>query len=692
MRFVAGVEGEDAEQQNQLPFLLPVQPTEIGEAIEDFRRFAGRKQWEKAFKHLEKVFAATSSGLVLTDNGIMLPSRLVAREALLELPPAGHDAYRLFFDAEAKKLLEQATGAEELNKLSQIFSRYLITSVGDDAANKLGDLHFEAGNFAQAVNSWRAILEERPDSRISKVKLRVKIGTGLARLRNWIEFREVVRVVGEQHAGEKITLAGKEISAIDHLRSIAGKEQGAESQLAKSASGLPPDISLDKEPVPLWQFRFFPPADTTSETVQQGLVLQQMWGGAVHSDVVPPVVTDKTHAYVNLLGYDVGVDLKDGKLAWRSGRFFDLVQKAQQGSVSSIEQYGIAKGADRLWTVAIDVKGQNQNMGRQQGGAKFDIQSRELATGKQLFNGNQAAELKEWSFRGKPIAEGDRVYAAAGKINQGRELFVLALNAKSGKIIWSTQIGSYTNEPQNYYYGQQERGTQPSLLMNGDRLYIDTHAGTLIQLEAITGLVEWGLNYASERQQGNGRFWSPYGMNVDRLTVSAPQLVNGILYVKGMRSSRLYAVDPLRPKLLWHRPIPKLSTFIGVDDKRFYVGGEEIAAYDLATRKIQWSVNVNLGTTYSSQLMTAGRIYHFSSRGILEIDKSTGQVVHFVRGADRESLGGEFIVTPNALLTVSNLAITAYPIQNHQTALESAANDSAKEGSAETAGNGVANK
>lgn len=155
-------------------------------------------------------------------------------------------------------------------------------------------------------------------------------------------------------------------------------------------------------------------------------------------------------------------------------------------------------------------------------------------------------------------------------------------------------------------------------------------------------------------------------MRVDRLTVSPPQMIKGILYVKGMRSNRLYAVDPVRPKVLWHRPVPKIATFIGADDKRFYLGGEEISAFDLATRKIIWSVQVNLGTAYASQLLTQGRIYHFSSHGICEIDKTNGQVAHLIRGADRESLGGELIVTPNALLTVSNLAITAYPIQGQQ--------------------------
>jgi outer membrane protein assembly factor BamB len=664
---VAGNEAagdESPENNGQHPFLLPAQPTEIGEAMEDFRRFAGRKQWEKAFKHLEKVFNATSNGLVLTADGIMLPSRMIAREALLELPPAGQDAYRLFFDAEAKKLLEQAQGPEELNKLTQIFSRFLVTSVGDTAADKLGDLHFEAGNFAQAVHAWRSILEQRPDSRISRARLRVKIGVGLARQANWAEFRALLKVVEEQHAGEKLTLGGREVSALDYLRGMAERSKGdAALATARPAGGPPADIPLSGDPAPLWQFQFFPPADVPpGQQSQPGLRMQQMWGPSSVSDLVPPVVADQSRLYANLLGYDMGIDLENGKLLWRSGRFFDVPQKAQQGGLSNVEQYGVAAGAGRIWSVAIDTKAQNQNQGRQmQQGAKFEIVAREADSGKEVFNSQKATELKEWSLRGSPLLAGERVYVAASKVNNTRELSVLALSSKDGKLLWSSTIGNYTTE-QNYWYGAVERGNQPSLMLHDGQLYVDSHAGSLVQLDAATGQIEWGLNYASETTQMH-RFWSPWGMRTEQFTVSPPQMVNGVLYVKGMRSRRLYAVDPVRPKVLWHRPVPKVATFIGADEGRFYMGGEEISAFDLTTHRILWSVRVNLGTTWAKPLLTQGRIYHFSSRGIFEIDKADGNVVHLFRGTDLQSLGGELLVTPRALLAISNLAVTAYPLK-----------------------------
>lgn len=664
---VAGV--EDDAVQAQHPFLLPSQPTEIGEAIEDFRRFAGRKQWEKAFKHLQKVFDATSTGLVLTDTGIMLPSRLIAREALLELPPAGQDAYRIFFDAEAKKLLEQAQGPEELAKLTQIFTRYLVTSIGDDAANRLGDLHFEAGNFAQAVNAWRSILEERPDSRVSKARLRVKIAVALARLQRWGEFRQILRVIEEQHGQEKMTIAGKETSPADYLRPLADRSRSADLQVVSAGRALPVDIPLSGDPAPLWQFRFFQHYDPQKENQPPGLRMQQQmwgWGGgsAGVSDAVPPVVTDDSRVYVNFVGYGMGIDQQTGKLLWRTGRFLDAVQKAQQGQIQSIEQFGLSIGGDRTWAITTDPKGNNQQQNRFPGGGNaggFGLWVREAVTGKELLVSKNIAELKDWNFRGTPLVTADRIFVCASKPNQQGELHLLALNPKDARLLWSTLIGTYVGEQQYYYY-QMERGTQPSLLLDGDRLYVDTHAGSLVQVEAVSGQVDWGLNYSSDPTQNRGMWWGGYPMQMDRLSASPPQMVNGVLYVKGMRSRRLYAVDPQRPKVLWSRPVEKSAILLGVDDNRFYLGGQEISAYDAGTRKILWSVNAIPGTSWNRPLVTQGRIYSFSPRGIYEINKDDGQVVHLLRGADGYSLGGQLIAAPKCLLAVSNLAITAYPL------------------------------
>ena len=659
------IAGEDVKEGNnpvQAPFLLPAQPTEVGEAMEDFRRFAGRKQWEKAFKHLEKIFSATSEGLVLTGEGVMLPSRMIAREALLELPVSGQDAYRLFFDPEAKKLYEQANGKEEITKLSQIFSRFLITSMGDAAADRLGDLYFESGHLEQAVSSWKTILEQRPDSQISKARLRTKIAVALARLNRWNEFRDMLATVEQQHADVKMTIGGKEVLAVEHLRGVAEKAKDrAQVATAIGTSGPLADIPLAEKVEPLWQFRFFPGSDP-KEGVPMGLQVmnQNRWGGDTQSgsDWVPPIVIDGTRVYVNFVGYDLAVDIVNGKLLWRSGRIFDVQQKAQQGQLAPLEQYGLALASGRLWSVAREAGDQNQG---RQGGARFVLTSREPDTGKKLFSTQQAPEFKELSVRGTPLVVGERMFLSANKSNQPRELELLALNSKDGKLIWSTKIGSYTTDSNPY---SSEKTFQPSVILHGGHLFLDTHSGSLVQLDAASGQLEWGLNYSSDVAQQHRFFW--YGMqSTEPFTIGAPQIVDGVLYLKGMRSRKMFAVDPDRPKVLWHRSIPITANLIGVDDSRFYLGGDDISAFDLKTRRILWSVKLNHGTSWAKSTLTQGRIFHFSARGIFEIDKEKGKVVRVFRGTDLESMGGNLFVTTNALLTVSNLAITAYPLKSN---------------------------
>ena len=195
--------------------------------------------------------------------------------------------------------------------------------------------------------------------------------------------------------------------------------------------------------------------------------------------------------------------------------------------------------------------------------------------------------------------------------------------------------------------------------MAGGSLYIDTHAGSLVQMSPTTGEIAWGLNYDCE-MPSNERY---YNQPPEQFTAGAPLMMNGVLYFKGMRSRRLYAVDPTGPKVLWSRPVSMNSVLCGVDRERIFMGGPEISAYDAKTQQLLWSKLVPEGTSWIHPLMTDDRIFQFTPRGIYEIDKQSGDIVRLFRGADMDSLGGNLLLTPKALVAISNLAITAYPLE-----------------------------
>jgi outer membrane protein assembly factor BamB len=250
---------------------------------------------------------------------------------------------------------------------------------------------------------------------------------------------------------------------------------------------------------------------------------------------------------------------------------------------------------------------------------------------------------------------GDMIYVAAARVNQSRELSLLILDAKDGKLQKSITLGTHVVDPNQVY---TDRASAPSLLLSGDRVYVDTHAGALVSVEPRQGTIDWGILYESPPPQ-SGYYYYDYVL--PKYGVSGPMSVAGLLFAKGMRSPRVLAVRADGPAMTWNRPVDRLAVLVGADSERLYMGGEELAAYSLNTQELLWSTRLPASAAWSAPVITKNRLYQFTSRGVYEVDKKTGKVEKLFRGADLDAMGGALWVTPQALVTVSNLAITAYP-------------------------------
>ena len=164
------------------PLQMPPASTEVKEALDDFDRFQRRGAWERALKALYTIPEDQVRRLVDGENGFIIPVERKRRSVLTGV--CRRKARRLigsFYDAEAKKLYDEAEGANELKNLERVFSAYFTTSVGDDAADRLGDLYFELGRFDRAADCWLAILRDRPDTDLSPALISVKAALALFR-------------------------------------------------------------------------------------------------------------------------------------------------------------------------------------------------------------------------------------------------------------------------------------------------------------------------------------------------------------------------------------------------------------------------------------------------------------------------------------------------------------------------------
>jgi outer membrane protein assembly factor BamB len=147
-----------------------------------------------------------------------------------------------------------------------------------------------------------------------------------------------------------------------------------------------------------------------------------------------------------------------------------------------------------------------------------------------------------------------------------------------------------------------------------------------------------------------------------RRGVSGPLVAGGLIFAKGMSSPRLLGIAGDGPKVVWNRPVADSAVLLAADDERVYLGGEELTAYSLKTQELLWATQLPRSANWSVPLVTKTRIYQFTSRGVCEVDKATGDIVSIFRGGDLESLGGSLFVAPGRLVTVSNVGITAYAL------------------------------
>jgi outer membrane protein assembly factor BamB len=642
------------------PLQMPPASTEVKEAIDDFERFQRRGAWERALKALYTIPDDQTLRFLDGENGFVVPVAHKRRSILSSLSPNGQAACRLFYDAEAKKLLDDAEGPTELKNLERLYSAYFTTSVGDNAADRLGDLYYELGRFERAADCWLAVLRERPDTDLSQAMLAVKAALALFRAGRKSEFEQVQAELKDRYGDERVTLGGQTAAPAELLRRLISDES-TQTDLTRrdSASSSEPGPDLVGSVDPLWKLRF-------AESVEAGMTppeLQQ-WESNPLSAVVPAAAIDQSNLFVNYLGYIFALDLKTGKMLWRTAAFHHLEVPAMQDFARALDpgRFGVVAQGDLVWALARDLKEPNYF-------APFQLTCYRSTSGEIVWQSKDLTDYAALDLVGQPLlADGKLFLAAKTQANPQMQRglpqqLLLAIQPHDGKLLWKTEIGTFRQQQQFFfYYGARDPAPQPRLVYRAGAIYIETHVGVFARLDADSGTLDWGYAYRTEPFQGQSRFFFYYGQQSEPTATPSQPLQSGDGFlIKGMQSSRLYAIEPNRMKVLWERPISKYSRLLGASDRTVFLGGQEISALDLAKRNLMWATRLPSGSLAGHVLVRADGIWQLTPRGIFEIDPGTGDVRRIFRGSDLGAGEGDLFLTDRLLLAVSSRTITAYP-------------------------------
>ena len=202
-------------------------------------------------------------------------------------------------------------------------------------------------------------------------------------------------------------------------------------------------------------------------------------------------------------------------------------------------------------------------MNLQQGrpGGDLEVVRRDPANGKELFRTGETEELKQYQLLGKPLPVGGMLYLPACKVNQTAELHVLAI--QSGPAACS---GRRMSAPISSIAARIRHAIKPTMLLSGTRLYVDTHAGGLVELASDDRAIRWAYNYPSKMPVQQRRWWL-WGWDEERpestFGPSGPLVVGGELFIKGMQSPRLFALRPDGSALDWKRAVPENAMLAG---------------------------------------------------------------------------------------------------------------------------------
>ncbi|HKI20244.1 MAG TPA: PQQ-binding-like beta-propeller repeat protein, partial [Isosphaeraceae bacterium] len=409
---------------------------------------------------------------------------------------------------------------------------------------------------------------------------------------------------------------------------------------------------------PAWQLRF-------AASIEAGMTPTELtqWESNTLSGAVPAVAIDGTSVFVNFLGSIFALDLKSGKLLWRSGSFHNLEVTAMQQNVQMIDtsRFDIIASGEHIWTLGRDLKDQNFF-------APFQLMCRRADNGELIWRTADLPEYAAYDLVGRPLLADGKLFIT-GKTNanpqqqQGLpQQFVLAIQPHDGKLLWKTEVGTFRQGRQMYWGYSRDSSPQPQLLYRAGSVYVDTHVGVFARLDADTGALDWGYGYKTDQVQGQNFFFWRGDYQQQEKTVSSQPVQSGEGFlIKGMQSDRLYAVDPNRMKVLWERPIAKSSRMLGASDSALFLGGAEISSLDLQTRQLLWATRVPNGSMDGRVLVRSDGLWQLTPRGVFEIDPKSGRVRRIFRGNDLGAAGGDLLLTDELLLAVSNRTISAYP-------------------------------
>jgi len=595
--------------------------------LEGARRAEQQRDWERAAELYQRLLDDAPAELCQPGPRLYLPMRIHVEERLASFPPEGLAAYRRQVDRRAQDLFDAAARSADPADMEPVARRFLLSSSGDDALNRLATAWLARGQHGRALRAWRRLLRLCPGTTVGLGSVAAKLTVCLHQLGRAAAAREFSALVQKTLGGAAETLvAGRRVSIGDlaaHLPEAAESPTdaswpmpgGSPSHARTAAAALRPGrlawsdmihSRAAKQAVVDWRARH-PFGEQTAEGEPSVRALPIVAGNAV---VYP--------ARTGVLARQADT----GKLLWewpwpRTDR---ALRALGPFSVPSRHVGHWSCSASRT-AVFCSIPYQKETA-RGQLGMGGSLAAIDRETGLSRWQISAADVLppdiaEGGTFVSPPAPCEGRLVVGLRAGAAGDEYHLCGLRARDGAPLWRTFIASRPSDPL-YRLSRYQPWFEGMPALEQGLAVVAAGGGVVAAVEAATGELAWLARYDQAPGQGRGYRWYRY----DRWRTWTPIAADGVVYATPPDSDYLYAFELDSGGLLWRHPRGAHRYLAGVRDGRAYLLGTSAACLD-ARGQVLWQTP--LPSVAAAQPCLAGRVLHVPlAGGLLFLDAATG--------------------------------------------------------------------
>lgn len=643
--------------------------------VADVREYVRTKKWNQAAELLVRIARERGGSIVAVDDGWYVNVADYCNMLAADLPAEGLAAYRKQVDRQAKAWYDEAVRTGDERLLHRIARQAFCSSWGNDAVQQLALSAWKRGQVGAARRYWTLLLPKNGNGGAGRLWPLRYPGRGIdaALLEARLILCDVI--AGDRGLAEaglktfqkrfpeaKGEIAGESGNLVKILTEVVRRSSdwkpfgtGAAwptfgGNFTRSAVAADPiDVGAPRWSRPL-RTRFLRPKDAVGPAARfrYPATFPVLWKDRVF-------VADADRVY----GYQLGTGaaaFADNANNSDAATLYSVAaldsSPAPTEDVAGFAHFTLTVSDGKLFarmgspitgraadeTRAVRSRLVCLDLERGEGKLVWKVESRQLGAG--------------WEFEGSPVVRGDRLYSAVRLRNGGTQLSVAAFDAQTGKLLWTSRIGSAIAA------GDAGVNTISHLLLaeSEGRLFLSTNAGAIAAIEARDGRLLWAVTYPARNESDDDRT-GPATCLVDR----------GTVFAAPADSDRLLAIDAESGAVLWRKKLRgDVRHFIGVRDNRLIVSGERLWGLEPATGRVRWNVGFEnpAGYGFGRGAIAGDRVYWPLRKEILVAECKTGRLVRRIRLAGlRGGRGGNLTIIGDRLIVAEPQRLRIYGTQ-----------------------------